>query len=137
MVQQENIAITHNVVVLGPFGAANLAADQADQAAALANGNTGIPALSDGAVVGIMGRLSAAATAGQLTVGPTVGGVEDADGVQTITTGQSIAALFDESVIPFSEGDLLGVEWNTDASWDGTTADLDVFLLVLFKDVRF
>jgi len=137
MVQQENIAITHNVVALGPFGAANLAAEQADQAAALANGNTGLPAPANGAVVGIMGQLSAAATAGQLTVGPTVGGAEDADGVQTITTGQSIYALFDERLIPFSAGDLLGAEWNTDAAWNGTTADLDVFLLVLLKDVRF
>lgn len=134
---QEQIAIKHNVVALGGFGAANLAADQADQAAALPNGNTSLPALKDGFVVGIMGKLSAAATAGSLTVGVTVDGVEDADSVQTLTTDTDFYASFREGQVPFNAGELLGVEWNTDASWDGTTADLDVTLLVVLKGMEF
>ena len=134
---QEPISITDNVVVLGPFSAANLAANQADQAAALPGGNTGIPALKGGSVVGLLARLSAAATAGQVTVGVTVGGVEDADSVQTLTTGRSITKSFEAGKIPFSAGALIGVEWNTSAAWDGTTADLDVFVLALFEGMEF
>lgn len=136
-VTQEPISITDNVVVLGPFSAANLAADQADQAAALPGGNTGIPALVGGSVVGLLARLSAAATAGQVTVGVTVGGTEDADSTQTLTTGQSIYKSFEAGQIPFSAGNLIGVEWNTNAAWNGTTADLDVFVLALFEKMEF
>lgn len=134
---QEQIAITHNVVALGPFSATNLAASQSDQAAALPGSNTSLPALAEGFLVGVVARLSAAATAGQVTVGVTVGGTEKAASVQTLTTGRSIAARFREGDVPFAAGDLLGVEWNTSATWDGTTADLDVFLLVCLKNMEF
>lgn len=137
MTVKEQIAIKHNVVMVGPFSSANIAADQSDLAAALPGGNTGMPALKDGSVVGIIGKLSAAATAGQLLAGVTVGGTEDADSVQTITTGVEFYTEFEEGDVPFSAGDDLGVELNTDASWNGTTADADVFLLVLFKDMEF
>lgn len=134
---QEQIAIKHNILTLGPFTTSDIPANTSDIAAALPGGNTGVPALKDGFVVGLTGKLSAAAGSGSLTIGVTVAGTEDTDNRVTITTQQDVVASFAEGDIPFSQGDDLGIEVNTDASWDGTTADLDIFLHVLVKGMEF
>jgi GH18 family chitinase len=84
-----------------------------------------------GRVVGLSVDLSAAATAGQLTVGVTIGGTEQAATTQTITTAQAARAVFSQNAVPFVAGDKLGVEITTNAGWDATTADLAVFVYVL------
>jgi len=137
MTVQEKIAIAHNVMAFGPFSASNLAATQSDQAAALPATNTSVAMPIGGSVVGITGKLSAAATAGTLLVGVTVDGVEDADSVQTITTLAEFYASFQEGQIPFSAGANIGIEWNTDGDWNGTGSDIDVYVLVLLKDMEF
>ena len=85
----------------------------------------------DGEIVAISGRLSAAATAGSLTVGPTVGGTEKTTLTQTVTTGQSPYGTVTRGSARFSAGDLIGAEITTNGSWDGTTADLAVTVWVL------
>lgn len=84
-----------------------------------------------GSIVGISVDLSAAATAGSLTVGATIGGTEKAATTQTITTAAAARAVFQQDAVRFNAGDKLGVEITTAAGWDATTADLAVFVYVL------
>lgn len=84
-----------------------------------------------GSVVGISVNTSAAATAGQLTVGVTLDGTEQASSTQTITTATAATAVFPQSSMPFAAGQKLGVEITTNGTWDGTSADLAVFVYVL------
>ncbi len=87
----------------------------------------------DGEIVAISGRLSAAATAGTLTIGPTIDGTEKTGLTKTVTTGQSPRGVVARETIPFSAGALIGAEITSDASWNGTTADLCVIVWVLVK----
>lgn len=84
-----------------------------------------------GSVVGISVNTSAAATAGQLTVGVTLDGTEQASSTQTLTTATAATAVFPQSSMPFAAGQKLGVEITTNGAWDGTAADLAVFVYVL------
>lgn len=84
-----------------------------------------------GEIVAVTGRLSAAATAGTLTIGPTVGGTEKSALTQTVTTGQSPRGTAARGTASFAAGDLVGAEITTDGSWDGTTADLAVTVWVI------
>jgi len=83
-----------------------------------------------GEIVGISYLLSAAATAGTLTIGPTVGGTEDANLTQTVTTATSGSAVVPRTTIPIAAGDEIGVEITSDGSWDGTSSDLAVWVWV-------
>lgn len=85
----------------------------------------------EGEIVAISARLSAAATAGSLTVGPTVGGTEKADPTLSITTAQSAQDAALRGTSPFAAGDVIGAEITTDGTWDGTGADLTVVVWVL------
>lgn len=85
----------------------------------------------EGEIVGITARLSAAATAGTLTVGPTVGGTEKTDPTLSITTAQSASDTAVRGTAVFAAGDLIGAEITTGGTWDGTTADLTVVVWVL------
>lgn len=84
-----------------------------------------------GSVVGISVNLSAAATAGQMTVGVTLDGTEQAATVQTITTATAATAVFNQAAVRFAAGAKLGAEITTNGAWDGTSADLAVFVYVL------
>jgi hypothetical protein len=85
----------------------------------------------DGEIIGISARLTAAATAGTLTVGPTVGGTEETDPTLSITTAQSARDTCARGTATFVAGDLIGAEITTGGTWDGTTADLAVTVWVL------
>ncbi len=87
----------------------------------------------DGEIVAISARLSAAATAGSLTVGPTIDGTEKTALQQTITTSQSARAVARRDSIPFSAGARIGAEITSSGTWDGTAADLCVVVWVLVK----
>jgi len=89
-----------------------------------------------GSVVGISVDLSAAATAGQLTVGVTNGGTEAAASTQTLTTQTAKTAVFAQDAIRFVAGDKLGVEITTNMAWDGVTADLAVVVYVLLDCIN-
>lgn len=115
-----------------------VAASQTDAQLAVSEVNAGAGNAVDGyvmpfagEVIAISGRLSAAATAGTLTVGPTVGGTEKTALTQTVTTGQSPYGRAIRGTVPFAAGDLVGAEITTDGSWDGTTADLAVTVWVI------
>lgn len=103
----------------------------AEVAAAASNAVDGYVMPFAGEIVAISGRLSAAATAGTLTIGPTVGGTEKTALTQTVTTGQSPRGTCLRGTVPFAAGDLVGAEITTDGTWDGTTADLAVTVWVL------
>jgi hypothetical protein len=90
-----------------------------------------------GEIVGIAWSLSAAGTAGQLTVGATVDGTEDADTTQTITTAARGYARVARGLCTFTAGQYLGVEITTNSAWNGTSSDLavDVYALVYLEGI--
>jgi len=137
MAQFEQIAARGQIVPL-LFCQDAVAASQTDvqlnivevaSAAALAVDGLSMPWA--GSVVGIGINLSAAATAGQLTVGVTLDGTEQAVSTQTITTAQAATAVIPQESIRFAAGAKVGVEITTNAGWDATTADLAVIVYVL------
>lgn len=85
----------------------------------------------EGEIVAIAADLSAAASAGSLTVGATIGGTEAADPTLSITTETSKSDKALRNTAVFSAGDVLGAEITTDGTWDGTSADLSVTVYVL------
>lgn len=85
----------------------------------------------DGEIVAITAALSAAATAGTLTVGPTVNGTEEADPTLSITTATEAHDKAARGTATFVAGDRIGAEITTNALWDATTADLVVTVWVL------
>ena len=116
----------------------NVAASQTDVqlyiqevAAAAALVVDGISMPWSGSVVGISADLSAAATAGSLTVGVTLDGTEDANSTQTITTAAAAYAVIPQGKIQFAAGQKLGVEITSSGTWNATTADLAVIVYVL------
>jgi hypothetical protein len=85
----------------------------------------------DGEIVAISAELTAAATAGSLTVGPTKDGTEESDPTLSITTATEAYDTCLRGTATFVAGDRIGCEITTDASWDGTSADLTVLVWVL------
>lgn len=118
-------------VVPVTFFLANVPATQTDvQLKEATNQVTGVTMPFAGQVVAIAADLSAAATAGTLTIGATVGGTEDADTTITVTTQTSKHLAIPRDKATFNAGDLLGAEITTSGTWDGTTADLVVTVYV-------
>lgn len=87
----------------------------------------------DGEIVAISAELSAAATAGTLTIGPTVDGTEKTDPTLSITTATEAWDTCLRDTVPFLAGDRIGAEITTGATWDATTADLAVVVWVLLS----
>ena len=84
-----------------------------------------------GEVVAVTADLDAAAGAGSLTVGATVGGTEDADTTITITTAVTSSLVVPRGKATFVAGDIIGAEITTDSGWDGTASDLAVQIWVV------
>lgn len=137
----ERIAVTYPTIAIGPFADDGVAASQSNVqltiAGALANDGVVMP--RPGWVVGMSIDLSAAASAGSMTVGVTVNGTENASTTQTITTAtEAYPRWSPRDVAPrFAAGDNIGVEITTDSSWNATTADLVVYLYVVFENWEF
>jgi hypothetical protein len=108
---------------------ANVAASQTN-VQLLSAGVEGVSMPFAGEVLAIGIDLSAAATAGELSVGATKGGTENAATTQTITTATAKTAIFPRGTMTFVAGDKLGAEITTSAGWDATTAELCVNLFV-------
>lgn len=118
-------------VVPFTFFQANVADSQS--AVALKEGTnqvTGITMPFAGEVLAVAANLSAAGTAGTLSVSATVGGTADADTAVAITTQTAKTTLVPRTKAAFNAGDVLGVKVTTNADWDGTTADLVVTVYV-------
>jgi len=81
--------------------------------------------------------LSAAGSAGSLTVGASVNGTEDADTTQTISTAARGYARIPRGKVTFTAGQYIGVEITTNASWNGTSSDLavDVYALMYLEGI--
>lgn len=93
--------------------------------------NAGYTMPFKGDVVGVAVQLSAAGSAGSLTVGATAGGTEDADTTLTITTAVNSYKRVPRGKAPIAAGAELGCEITTDGSWNGTSADLVAVVYVL------
>lgn len=118
-------------VVVHKFFQANVAASQTDVQIKESSGQVdGISIPFDGEILAITADLSAAATAGSLTVGATINGTEDADTTMSITTQTAKVAKVKRGNAKFVAGDKLGVEITSSGAWDGTTADLTVCVYV-------
>lgn len=111
------------------FAQANVAATQTN-VQLLSDGVEGVSMPFAGEVLAIAVDLSAAATAGSLTVGVTKGGTENATTTQTITTETAKTAIFPRGTMTFVAGDKLGAEITTSGTWDATTAELSVKVFV-------
>lgn len=91
-----------------------------------------------GDIVAIAVELTAAGSAGTLTVGATADGTEDIDGdgtiadtTMTITTGTSHYKRIPRGKARIAAGAELGCEITSDGSWNGTTADMNAVVYVL------
>ena len=91
----------------------------------------GIPAPWPGEVVGISYSLDSAGSAGTLSVGVSIGGTEDADTTVAVGTTTVGSLVVPRGKVVFDAEDLIGVEITSDASWNGTTSDLSVWVWVL------
>lgn len=93
--------------------------------------NAGYTMPFKGDVIAVAVQLSAAGSAGTLTVGATMGGTEDADTTMTITTEVNKSLRVARGKAPIAAGAELGCEITTDGSWNGTSADLVAVVYVL------
>jgi hypothetical protein len=118
------------------FGQDALAASQTDVQLPAVMGEasqavTGYTMPFDGEVIAITADLSAAATAGTLTVGATKAGTEFGDPTLSITTQTTRRDTCARGTSTFVAGDIIGAEITTSGTWDGTTADLLVVVYVI------
>lgn len=83
-------------------------------------------------IVGIQATLSAAATAGTLTVNPTIAGTVNASLQLDFTTEVALTDTAALDVASGVAGDAIGAQIDTNGDWDATTADLVVTVFVMF-----
>lgn len=118
-------------VVALSFAQANVAATQTDVQLKDASGQVeGLTMPFDGEILAICADLSAAASAGELSVGATINGTEQTPSTLSFTTQTARSAKVARAGARFVAGDKLGVEVTTSGTWDGTTADLTVVVYV-------
>ena len=86
-----------------------------------------------GEIVAVSFLLSAAGSAGVLTIGATVEGVEIAGTTITAGTDASNSLLVPRGLAKFVAGDEIGAELTTDGSWTAETMDLLAQVWVLLQ----
>lgn len=119
------------------FGQHSVAASQTDVQLPVVIGEKdavvdGYTAPWSGQIVAVAASLDAAATAGSLTVGATVGGAEDADTRITVTTETGKSLAVSRGKARFNAGDRIGCEITTSGTWNATTSHLSAQVYVLF-----
>jgi hypothetical protein len=118
-------------VVALSFQQANVAATQTNVQLKDATGQVdGLTMPFDGEILAICADLSAAASAGELSVGATINGTEQAVSTLLFATQVARSAKVARAGARFVAGDKLGVEVTTSGTWNGTTADLAVVVYV-------
>lgn len=132
---QRNRQLPGITIVPYVFGQDALAANQTDVQIPTAVGEAsqavaGYTMPVAGEVLYLTANLSAAGSAGNLSVGATIDGTEDADSTIAITTETAVIKTLTRDSMVFTAGAVLGVEITTDGSWNGTTADLLVVAYV-------
>ena len=120
------------------FAQAEVAANQAAAAllpievhGAVVLDNLGYTMPFAGYVVGISLNLSAAASAGELTVAPTRDATVTANPEVTVSTAMVGADMCKRTRNYFEANAVIGAKVTTDGSWDGTASDLLVQVWVL------
>lgn len=118
------------------FGQDALAASQSNVQLPTVTGeasqvNAGYTMPFKGDIVAVAVQLSAAGSAGSLTVGATVGGTEGTDTTMTVTTEVNKKLTVPRGKASIAAGAELGCEITTDGSWNGTSADLVAVVYVL------
>lgn len=103
----------------------------AEVASAAANVIDGYVMPWAGTIVGISAIVSTAASAGTLTIGPTVDGTEASDPTLSVTTAATASDTATRGTAAFAAGAVIGAEITTDGSWNGTSSDLGVTVWVL------
>jgi hypothetical protein len=86
-----------------------------------------------GFVVAVSVNLNAAATAGSLTVTPTIDTTVVTTPVATLTTAAYGVATCQRSKNGFAKNAVIGCKITTGGTWNGTTRDLQVIVWVLMK----
>lgn len=84
-----------------------------------------------GEIVGISYKLNAAGTTGVFTIGPTIGGTEQAGLTVTVGTTAAGRATVPRDTYKFVAGADIGAEITTGGTWDGTSSDVGVTVWVL------
>ena len=97
--------------------------------AALANVGYTMPTL--GEIVMISANLSAAGSAGTLTIQPTVNTTAKTDPALSITTQTAKSDSCPRNTSTFTKDAVIGCKITTDGSWNGTSADLVVNIWVI------
>lgn len=120
---QDNVAASQSNVQLTVSEVASAAGNAVD----------GVTMPFAGEIIAISADLSAAGSAGSLTVGATVAGTEGSDPTLSITTETSKSDTCPRGTAQFAAGAVIGAEITTDGSWNGTTADLVVTVWVLLN----
>lgn len=135
MAVHERISVDSPLAAVGPFAQANVAASQSAVALLTVGGAAQRTALAAGYIVAVEVNLSAAGSAGTLTISPTVGGTAKTAGNVAITTETQKVTKTPRGVnaIPFAAGDALGAKITTDGSWNGTTSEVEVVLHVVYE----
>lgn len=113
------------------FGDTDVAASQTDVQLLTPGGGAGYTMPFAGEVVAVTRHLSAAAGAGSMTLGATIGGTEIAASASTVTTQTASSTTLPRGAAPFAAGAELGAEITTSGTWDATTTDLTVVVFVL------
>jgi hypothetical protein len=130
---QIELGMSKGQLVALNFGQANVAASQSNVQLAVADASAGegytMP--FDGQILAVSYALSAAATAGSLTIGPTINGTEETNPTLSVTTGTGGYDWANRGTATFVAGDKIGAEITTSAAWDATTADLAVVVWVV------
>jgi len=84
-----------------------------------------------GDVVAVSWTSSVAGSAGNATVGATIGGTENANTTLPITIETNKSLLVPRGKCAVAAGARLGCELTTDGTWNGTSADLVATIYVL------
>lgn len=103
----------------------------AEVTSAAGNAIVGYIAPFAGEIVAVTWNLTAAGTTGTFTIGPTIGGTEQANLTQTVGTAASGRGSVLRGTYPFAAGAEIGAEITTGGTWDGTTSDLCVVVWAL------
>lgn len=86
-----------------------------------------------GQIIAVSYKTSAAATAGTMTIAPTVAGTAKTDPILSVTTGSSGYDKAARGTVHFDAGAVVGAKVTTTSTWDGTSADLNATVWVLLE----
>lgn len=134
--QQESIAIRHNVVAL-PFAQVDVP-DAAFVYDTLSGASGGYVMPWSGFVVGMSARHNADLTGGVITHRVLVDGTANTTHtIVTDDTNQQAYKRLPEGAIPFTAGQRLGMDGTKTGTVAPTTTDVDAALFVVLKDMDF